>query len=574
MLIGISLVAGLIVGAAVLPMAGIAGVAARDAAKTFDALPVPALGQLPQRSEILDRKGHLIAYIYPSGGGQQNNPIDRVPVTYNQIAPVMRRAIVAIEDSRFWQHGAFDPRGTGRALVSDLEHNAVQGGSTLAQQYVKNALILTATNQRQVQDATAPDTVRKLRELRMAAIVEHQLTRPQLLAAYLSAAYYENGAYGIQVAALRYFSTTAKHLTLDQSAMLAGLVENPFAYNPVAFPKSALQRRNEVLKRMRQLGYITLARAQAAQAKPLGLHMRNSTLQSGCISASARNEPFFCDYVMAAMKGDPAYAQAYAALNRIGGIRIYTTLDRKDQRAAQNAVNFVEPAHSAIYNPGHNADAEVLIQPGTGRQRARADHGRLRGRSQVRRRRRRADRVVIEDLHPADRAQAGPSVRLQPEVRVAEHADRLHRLQGPANQPVPGEQRRGTGQGHRHAVQRHHAVDQRLLLRTGEPGRPVQRGQDRGQPRAAPRGRHLAASPGSASAARQQPVRRQLPVLHAGLDLRLADEHGRGLRHRPGPRGLLPAGRDQQDHYQCGQASPGEVRQLPPGTDARGRRRR
>jgi len=370
MLIGISLVAGLIVGAAVLPMAGIAGVAARDAAKTFDELPVPALGQLPQRSEILDRKGHLIAYIYPSGGGQKNNPIDRVPVTYNQIAPVMRRAIVAIEDSRFWQHGAFDPRGTGRALISDLQHNAVQGGSTLAQQYVKNALILTATSPRQVQDATAPNTVRKLRELRMAAIVEHQLTRPELLAAYLSAAYYENGAYGIQVAALRYFSTTARHLTLDQSAMLAGLVENPFAYNPVAFPKSALQRRNEVLKRMRQLGYITLARAQAAQAKPLGLHMRNTTLQSGCISASARNEPFFCDYVMAAMKRDPAYAQAYAALNRIGGIRIYTTLDRKDQRAAQNAVNFIEPAHSAIYNPGHNADAEVLIQPGTGRVRA------------------------------------------------------------------------------------------------------------------------------------------------------------------------------------------------------------
>src|SRR5258708_11675237 len=112
MLIGISLVAGLIVGAAVLPMAGIAGVAARDAAKTFDALPVPALGQLPQRSEILDRKGHLIAYIYPSGGGQKNNPIDRVPVTYNQIAPVMRRAIVAIQDSRVLQHGPFHPRRT------------------------------------------------------------------------------------------------------------------------------------------------------------------------------------------------------------------------------------------------------------------------------------------------------------------------------------------------------------------------------------------------------------------------------------------------------------------------------
>ena len=95
---------------------------------------MPELGQLPVRSEIFDRKGHLITYYYPSG-------IDRVPVTYDQISPLMRQAILAIEDDRFYQHGALDPKGTLRALINNLQHKAVQGGSTLAQQYVKNALV-------------------------------------------------------------------------------------------------------------------------------------------------------------------------------------------------------------------------------------------------------------------------------------------------------------------------------------------------------------------------------------------------------------------------------------------------
>ncbi len=370
MLAGLSLVAGLIVAAAALPVAGIGGVAARDAAKTFSTLPVPSLGVLPQRSEILDNKDNLIAYIYPSGGGEKNNPIDRVPVTFSQIAPVMRQAIVAIEDARFWEHGAFDPRGTGRAIVSDLEGTSVQGGSTLAQQYVKNALELTATTPQEYADAHANSPVRKLRELRMATIVSHELTRPQLLAAYLNAAYFENQAYGVQVGAERYFSTTAQHLDLDQAAMLAGMVEFPTAYNPVINPVAARNRRNVVISRMRQQHYITLAQAHSAQAAPLGLHMHNSALQSGCSSESARRGPFFCDYVLAVLKHNPAYAKANAALSTTGGLKIYTTLNPTDQAAAESAVDYVEPAHSPTFNPGHNADAEVLIQPGTGKVRA------------------------------------------------------------------------------------------------------------------------------------------------------------------------------------------------------------
>ena len=362
-LVVMSAAAGLLLGAILIPVVGAIGVATKNAATTFNTLSVPSLGQLPSRSEILDSSGHLIAYYYP-------NDIDRVPVSYNQIAPVMRHAIVAIEDARFYDHGAFDIRGTVRALVNDLQNTAVQGGSTLAQQYVKNALILTASTPQERQAAQAETPERKIRELRMAAIVEHELTKNELLAAYLNAAFFENQAVGIEVAAERYFDTTAARLTLPESAMLAGMVEFPTFYNPVINPKNALNRRNEVLQKMAEQGYITNAAARAAEAGPLGLHMHTTSLQSGCTSVSAKSAAFFCDYVLAALRINPAYATAYRALRTTGGLKIYTTLNRQDQHAANYAVNYVEAPHSSTYNPGGEVDTEVLIKPGTGAVRA------------------------------------------------------------------------------------------------------------------------------------------------------------------------------------------------------------
>ena len=134
-----AVVAGLLAGGLAVPAVGAVGLVTRNQTNSFNNMKAGVIGQLPVRSEILDSKGRLLAYFYPRG-------IDREPVSYNQISPVMRKAIVAIEDSRFYQHGAIDVRGTIRAVVYDLEHKQVQGGSTLTQQYVKNALILTAPN--------------------------------------------------------------------------------------------------------------------------------------------------------------------------------------------------------------------------------------------------------------------------------------------------------------------------------------------------------------------------------------------------------------------------------------------
>ena len=359
-IVALSVIAGLLVAASTLPVVGIAGIATRDAAETFNELTVPALARLPSRSELLDSSGNLIAYYYP-------NHIYRIPVSFNQIAPVMRDAIVAIEDSRYYQHGALDIRGTLRAIATDLMGGQVQGGSTIAQQYVKNALLLTATTSQQAQAAVANSVARKIRELRIAAVVEHEMTPNQLLTAYLNVAYFENEAYGVQVAAQRYFSTSAAHLSLTQAALLAGLVQDPSRFNPLTYPGAAEARRDVVLARMASLGYITNAQATAAEKAPLGIHFSATSMQEGCFSASARIAAWFCDYAVAELRTNPAYREAYQELNTTGGLKIYTTMNPQDERAAQEAVSFMLPPPPSGFNPGQNAAAEVLIQPGTGR---------------------------------------------------------------------------------------------------------------------------------------------------------------------------------------------------------------
>ena len=357
----LAVVAGLLGGALVVPAVGAVGLVTRNTADKFNNMKTGALGELPVRSEILDSRGRLLAYFYPRG-------IDREPVSFSQISPIMRKAIVAIEDSRFYQHGAIDIRGTVRALVNDIEHKQVQGGSTLTQQYVKNALILTAPNTQMAEQATSETLSRKLKELRLAIGVERKLTKDQILAGYLNAAFfgtfYGNQAVGVGAAAERYFDTTAAQLTLPEAAMLAGMVENPSLDNPVTNPAAAIKRRNVVLARMAQLKIITQARAVAVGKQGLGLHL--SPLQTGCTSGSAKPAAFFCDYVVSLLKQDNAFSQAWNVLNTSGGLQIYTTLSAQDERAAKRAVNYMVPQPPNGANPGGNAVSEVLIQPGSG----------------------------------------------------------------------------------------------------------------------------------------------------------------------------------------------------------------
>lgn len=356
-----TVVAGLLAAAVVLPFVAITGIATRDAADTFYKLPVGTLGTAPARSVIYDAEGQPLAYFYP-------NDVYRVPVSYNQIAPVMRQAIVAIEDNAFYSEGALDPRGTIRALLHDSGSSGLQGASTLAQQYVKNVRILQARTPAQVQAAQGQTLQRKIQDLREAANIEHEMTPDQLLAAYLNVAFFSQHAWGIQVASEVYFSRPASKLTLPEAALLAGIVQDPTEYNPVLNPGNAIARRNVVLARMAQLKDISQATAEATEKLPLGLHTSAAPLDTGCASARVAAAAFFCDYVQNVLERN--YPKIWYQVNTTGGLAIYTTLDMKDQVAAQNAVGYVEPRDNSTYNPGGNADTEVLIQPGTGAVRA------------------------------------------------------------------------------------------------------------------------------------------------------------------------------------------------------------
>jgi membrane peptidoglycan carboxypeptidase len=362
-----TLVAALLLAATALPFVGITGIAVRDAANTFDTLQVGKLGAAPSSSVLYDTEGKPIAYFYPFD-------VYRVPVGYNQIAPVMRNAIVAIEDDTFFSQGALDPRGTLRALVSTGSGSQLQGASTLAQQYVKNVKVLqgglTAAGNPTVaaQQAAAPNLQRKIQQLRLAVVVEHELTPDQLLTSYLNVAYFDNHAYGIQVAAETYFSKSASELTLPEAAMLAGIVQSPSAYDPLRYQAAALHRRSQVLTRMWQLHYVPKSVALAAESSPLGLKPSNKPQNIGCESPSVANSAFFCDYVEHVLKLD--YPSVWSDMQDSGGLAIHTTLNMKDQLAADRAVNYVEPPHNAAVNPNRNADTEVLLQPGTGDVRA------------------------------------------------------------------------------------------------------------------------------------------------------------------------------------------------------------
>lgn len=352
-LAGMSVVAGLLVAALIIPTACSVGIGVRDTANWFNDTPSLTAQPLAQRSRIVASDGSTLATFY------FENRIELAKL--DQVAPIARKAVLAIEDSRFYQHGALDSKGTVRALVNNLHGGTnTQGGSGITQQYVKNLLAETAKTKQEREQALAITPGRKLRELRYAMSLERVLSKDEILRRYLNIAYFGDGAYGIEAAARHYFAVSAADLDLPQSAMLAGLVQNPLAYNPALHPKAGADRRNVVLGRMSALGWITAAQATAAQRRPPVLHITQA--DNGCTTSKA---PFFCDYAQREILTNPVFGhtpEERKALLQRGGLTIQTTLDWKVQRAAQRAVDDHVPAR----NSAHKAAAETLVEPGTG----------------------------------------------------------------------------------------------------------------------------------------------------------------------------------------------------------------
>src|SRR3954468_14311367 len=253
-MIAVAAVMGVLVAGLALPFAAVTGLSARSAAENMDKLPSDlAAAPLAQRTRLLGRDGAVLATLY-----DQN----RVNVPLAKVAPIMRKAIIAIEDYRFYQHGALDLRGTMRAFVTNQAGNgSTQGGSSITQQMVKMTLVNQAKTKAEQAAATADTYQRKLNELRYAIAFEEKYSKDWILQRYLNIAYFGDGAYGIEAASRHYFSKPASQLDLREAALLAGLVKNPTGYDPTNFPDRAKERRDTVLARMAQLHVISRSAA-------------------------------------------------------------------------------------------------------------------------------------------------------------------------------------------------------------------------------------------------------------------------------------------------------------------------
>ena len=345
---------GLLSAGAALPTVALIGVAANGTIAGFASIPDQLQKPpLPQQTVLVTADGKRLASLYYQ---------DRIEVPITEIAQVMQDAIISIEDSRFYKHRGFDMRGTLRALVSNASGSDVQGGSTITQQYVKNILVASATNDSEAAAATARTPARKLREMRYALEIERTMSKTEILAGYLNIAYFGAGAYGVEAASNRYFSKSASELTLPEASLLAGLVQRPYSYDPIAHPDAAKARRSLVLGRMADLGYITREVAEKTAAQPISRILNPTDNSNGCTTSFA---PFFCDYVVHVLRSSPAFGNTLAerdAFLRKGGLTIVTTLDAVAQEAAQNAVN----KHIPPKDRSQKGAAISMVQPGTG----------------------------------------------------------------------------------------------------------------------------------------------------------------------------------------------------------------
>jgi penicillin-binding protein 1A len=313
---------------------------------------------------VLEPQAARNSYIYDLNGeriGVLNGNEKRIFLRENEIAPVMKHAIIAIEDRRFYTNDGVDLRGIARALYQDVvQQKVVQGGSTITQQYVKNAL--AAQDERTV--------FQKLREAALAYHLTRKYSKERILRDYLNTIYFGNGAYGIEAAARTYFqpnhpgcdergrSPCASQLEPHEAALLAGMVASPNAYDPIANPEDALERRNLVLRYMRDQDFLMPQQYADAVQQPLP---DRGDLQP---PEEDTEHPYFTSWIKQQVVDQLGGGQEGARKAFEGGLRIRTTIDGELQSAAEEAIDAWLP------NPDGPRAALVALDNSTGQVRA------------------------------------------------------------------------------------------------------------------------------------------------------------------------------------------------------------
>jgi Membrane carboxypeptidase (penicillin-binding protein) len=356
--------AGVVVAASAFPAVAVGALAAKAGADSFANLPASLeVPTPPQISYLYARDGEtLIATFYDE---------NRHDIVLDDVPQVMRDAIIAAEDQRFYEHNGVDVQGVLRAFLANQSSgdSTGQGASTLTMQYVRQALTYGATSPKDVLAATESTPERKIREIRQAVALEKKLTKDQILQNYLNIAAFGNGAYGIYAASQVYFNKEPKDLTLAEAALLAGLPKAPSAFDPTTESgrPEALARRTYVLNQMVELGMISRQQAELADKEPL--EVTGTRTPRDCTQALVNHWGFFCDFFYRWwLEQDEFGVDALARASKLksGGYRITSTLDVGIQDSAKRNVE------SQLPTGARDALMLTAIQPGTGYVRAMA----------------------------------------------------------------------------------------------------------------------------------------------------------------------------------------------------------
>lgn len=396
-LVGLSAVAGLLVAASVTPVLAMTGIAGSQALTIFEDLPANLQVNRPMEQSTIYATASDGTPVELASFYEQN----RVPVTYEQINPVVFDAVLSSEDKDYFSHGGINVGATTKALVDNLRGTDDRGASTITQQYVKNVLIQECEQEADPASGTYADDLqqcwadatnavgakgieRKLQEMRYALQIEKEYSKNDILLGYLNIANFGGTVYGIESAANYYFSTTAANLTVAQAATIAGMVQNPNQYridrpagtwtdaDGVGHNSEAdgyaqtLDRRHYVLDRMLALGKITQAQFDEADASPITPAITQPT--QGCVSAgNVARSAYFCEYVKSVVLNDPAFGeteQERRDLLRQGGLKIYSTMNIDIQSAGAEVMANTVPAN---YDNQFFGAAGISLETSTGR---------------------------------------------------------------------------------------------------------------------------------------------------------------------------------------------------------------
>ena len=358
--LSVSSLMGVVTAGMLVPVAGPTALAAKSVPSVFNELPGDMQTVAPaEESQLLDSSGGVIAHFYDK---------QRIVVPSANIADVMKKAIVAIEDKRFYEHNGVDATGIVRALVTNLGDSGRQGASTITQQYVRNSLAergYLEGDADQVSAATEQTTERKLREIKYALALEKTQSKDEILTGYLNIAPFGPITYGVEAASQRYFSKSASELNYLEAALLAGLVQSPVQYDPLTHPEAAQERRDTVLATMLDQGVITQEEYDEGIATSVDSMLHPTVSSEGCSGAES-SKAYFCDYVLSQFLEDPTFGATRIERERLlktQGITIRTTLDTAKQDAAYASLTNAIPVGDAS---GLN-DALVSLDPRTGK---------------------------------------------------------------------------------------------------------------------------------------------------------------------------------------------------------------